>query len=429
MKPIITRAASFVLASVMSLSLTSCDLPYSSPILSASPIKLSGDLIRDIDKDNNPDSIAPDEEFTASQTAFALHLLQQEAAQNSTSNLLISPYSVMQALAMSAAGAEGETRNEMEQVLGGIPSDRLNAYLHHYRTNQPAGSGCQMLTANSVWYPAADSSVIIRKDYLSRIASAFNADAYQRIFDQSVVNDINKWVNAKTGGRIPDILQELNPMTRMFLVNACVFDAKWKNKYKQDHIRDDVFHAADGTDQTVRMMNSNEKYALTDTNAKGFIKPYQDGRYAFAAILPDEGVSVNSYIAELTPERLQSIFENRKIAHVATDLPKFSGDYKTDLKESLAAMGMDQAFDYDKADFSGMTENGKCGIFIASVLHRTHIEIDEHGTKAAAVTAVRKDVSAADPIDLYISLNRPFLYCILDLQTNLPVFIGIRQSI
>ena len=300
MRSMKNRLGALLSAVGLSLSLMSCDSPFNMTLLTASPIKLKGDLTENIEKRNDVQTCEPDEEFKAVQTAFALNLLKQSVIQEGTSNLLLSPYSVMQALAMSAAGAESETRSEIEQVLGGIPSDRLNAYLYTYRNGQPDGNNCKMLTANSVWYQETSNDIRIKTDYLSKIVSYYNADAYQREFDQSAINDINQWIDAKTAHMIQNVVKDIDPLTRMFLVNACVFDAKWEEKYKKEQICDDVFYTGNGTTQTVQMMNSKEKYALTDTNAKGFVKPYQDGRYAFAALLPDEGVSVNDYIAGLT---------------------------------------------------------------------------------------------------------------------------------
>ena len=420
------RLTALLTAAGMSLTLAACDFQTKKPLL-AEPISLKGSLTENIQPEA-PAGKAADAAFTAAQTAFSLNLLQKTAAKETGVNLLLSPYSVMQALAMTVNGAAGKTKADMEQTLGGIPADELNAYLYQYRTGQPQENGCKMLTANSVWYPDDDGGFDVRKDFLKTIADFYGAEAYRRPFDQSAVTDINKWVDAKTGHMIPAIITEISPLTKMFLINACVFDSKWEKAYTEEQVCEYDFHAADGSVNKVMMMFSKEKYALKDTNAKGFLKPYQGGRYAFAALLPDEKLSVTDYAASLTPERMQAVFTDRQAANVHAGLPKFTADYSTELKRALSDMGMGEAFSA-AADFSRMTASGEKELYIGELLHKTHIEVDEYGTKAAAVTAGKMTESAVEPEPFTVTLDRPFLYCILDLQTNLPVFIGIQQSV
>lgn len=420
------KLAALLTAAGMSLTLAACDFQTRKPLM-AEPVSLRGSLTEDI-KPETPAGKDADAPFTAAQTSFSLNLLQKNAAKETGVNLLLSPYSVMQALAMTVNGAAGKTKADMEQTLGGIPADELNAYLYQYRTGQPQENGCKMLTANSVWYPDDDSGFRVRMDFLKTIADFYGAEAYQRPFDRSAVADINKWVDAKTGHMIPSVIHEISPETRMFLINACVFDSKWEKAYKAEQVREHDFHAADGSVQKVMMMFSEEKFALKDTNAKGFLKPYQGGRYAFAALLPDENLSVTDYAASLTPERMQAILSGRQIANVHAGLPKFTADYSTELRQALTDMGMGEAFG-TAADFSLMSASGQKELYIAEILHKTHIEVDEYGTKAAAATAGKMTESAVEPQPFTVTLDRPFLYCILDLQTNLPVFIGIQQSV
>ncbi len=426
MKSWTKKLTALLLTAGMSLSVAACNSPFRKP-LTALPVSLPGCLTDQIQTDQPPKK-QPDAQFTGAQTAFALALLQKTAAKDSGRNLLLSPYSVMQALAMTLNGAAGKTRSDMEQVLGGISAQELNAYLHQYRTGQPQGSEAQMLSANSVWYAKQETAIPVSEEFLKTVSGCYGAEAYQCVFNESAADDMNKWIDAKTAHMIPNMIGEISPDTWMYLLNACVFDAKWQQKYERDRITEREFHQADGSAKNVKMMFSDEKYFLKDTNARGFLKPYRGDRYAFAAILPDEDISVTDYVASLTPERLQELLSQRTEAEVTAGLPKFSAEYGTDLRNALTEMGMGDAFDGGAADFSAMTAGGQKGLYISGVQHQTRIEVDETGTKAAVATSV--SVCSAAPPDQYkVTLDRPFLYCILDLETNLPVFIGILQSV
>lgn len=420
------KLTAILLAAGMSLSTAACGLFPNQPLI-AKQVSLSGDLMKEIQPEA-PSGKPADASFTKAQTAFALNLLQKTAEKSNGENLALSPYSLMQALAMTVNGAEGKTKTEMLHVLGDLPLDDLNEYLYQYRTGQPQQQNTQVLTANSVWYPDDEQMFHVSTDYLKTISGYYAADAYQRPFNDDTVKDINKWVDAKTAHMIPDIIKEITPVTRMYLFNATVFEGKWETGYKKGEIEDGPFYAADGTVQVVPMMHSKEHFVIKDTNAKGFLKMYQGGRYAFAALLPDQGIPVAEYAASLTPDRLEALFSGRQSATVQVTMPKFTTDYSSDLTEVLKDMGMGEAFGAS-ADFSRMNADGEPLLYINSVLHKIHIEVDENGTRAAAVSGTKLDGSAAEPERIVVTLDRPFLYCILDLETNLPVFIGIMQSV
>ncbi|MGN0592546.1 MAG: serpin family protein [Ruminococcus sp.] len=367
-----------------------------------------------------------DETFVLSQTEFTLSLLQNTAEENT--NTLISPYSVMQALAMTANGANGETKAEMEKTLGGIPIENLNAYLYTQRTSQPDTDSCKLLTANSIWYRDDAERIQVSEDFLQTNADYYNAAAYSAPFDESTVRDINAWIGKNTDYMIPKMIDKLEPYTVMCLINAVTFDAKWMDPYEENQMPDGIFTAYDGTAQTVQMMHSDESFYLEDENATGFLKYYEGGRYAFAALLPKEGISVTEYLNGLTPESLHDTLANPVEIPVMAGLPKFSCDYDINLNETLADMGMPGAF-YPTADFSNMAKTKTGLLFISDVLHKTHIDVDENGTKAGAATVIICNDTACMPIDKIVILNRPFVYCIVDTETALPVFIGTMLTI
>ncbi|MBR7084788.1 MAG: proteinase inhibitor I4 serpin, partial [Oscillospiraceae bacterium] len=184
-----------------------------------------------------------------------------------------------------------------------------------------------------------------------------------------------------------------------------------------------------GTVQKVQMMYSNnEYYYLEDAHATGFYKYYRGGDYAFAALLPEEGLSVDDYISGLTAESLQETLSNPVSIETHTVLPKFSYDYEITLNEALKEMGMPEAFT-GAANFSKMTVSDD--LYIGRVFHKTHIDVDEEGTKAAAVTVVEMNDGCAmkEPEYKTVTLDRPFVYMIVDRKTNLPVFMGAIKTL
>ncbi|MDE6833802.1 MAG: leucine-rich repeat protein [Ruminococcus sp.] len=371
-----------------------------------------------------------DETFVNGQTEFALELFKNTVSENE--NVLVSPYSVVQAIAMTGNGANGITKEEMENVIGGgIDFAELNKYLYTQRTTQPNDEKCKLLTANSVWTRDDEERIQVSSKFLQNVVDYYSAEVFKAPFDDTTVDDINSWVDTNTDHMINKVLDKINGDVVMYLINAVTFDAKWQipyTDYGYSYRRD--FTAYDGTIQTADMMYSDEYYYLEDENAIGFMKYYEGGRYAFATLLPDEDISVVEYVEGLTPESLHNILANPQEETIDTGMPKFSYDYSTELKDVLSDMGMATAFAPD-ADFSNMAETATGQLFISRVLHNTFIEVNTEGTRAAAVTVVEaSDGCASIPVEKKeVILDRPFVYCIVDTETSLPVFMGTLMSL
>ncbi len=372
-----------------------------------------------------------DDTFINAQTSFYLELMQETvAAEDEGTNVLVSPYSVMQALAMTANGARNTTLSEMEEVLGGIGIDTLNEYLCTQRTSQPDEDYCRLNTANSIWTIDDEERIQVVPEFIQKNKDYFNADIFTSPFDDTTVNDINSWASDKTDGMIDEVINEIPAEAVMYLINAVMFDAKWAEQYDEYSVRSRDFTAYDGTIQQADMMYSDEDYYLTDDNAIGVYKHYEGRRYAFAAIMPDEDISLYDYLEELTPERLNTILANPVSGAVNAGIPKFSYEYETDeMGDTLYDMGMHTAFSETMADFYNMAICPEGPIHIGRVIHKTCIDLCEAGTKAAAVTAVEMDAECAPVEPVSVILDRPFLYCIVDTETDLPVFIGTLMSV
>ncbi|MCM1315116.1 MAG: leucine-rich repeat protein [Prevotella sp.] len=364
-----------------------------------------------------------DSQLISSQTDFAVKLLKETVTE--PENVLISPYSVMQALAMTANGADGKTLEEMEQTLGGVALDTLNEYLYTLRINQPDDEKCKLLTANSVWSRDTDK-LSVNADFLQKTVDYYDADIFRAPFDDSTVKSINNWISQKTEGMIKEVIQKIGDNTMMYLINAVTFDAEWQKKYEEDNIRDANFTTADGKKQTAEMMYSTEYTYISGENETGFMKNYSGARYAFAAILPDKDIPIVEYVQNLTPETLHTLLSETKNTPVNAGLPKFNYGYNKELKESLSNMGMPTAFT-DSADFSGISN---ISLMLDSVIHQTFINVDASGTEAGAVTIViAAPTSVAPQSKQEVILDRPFVYCIVDTETTLPVFIGTLTTL
>jgi serine protease inhibitor len=249
-------------------------------------------------------------------------------------------------------------------------------------------------------------------------------------FNNSTLNDINNWVEENTDGMIKDILDRIPKAAVMYLVNALAFDAEWNNIYYDYQVREGVFTKEDGVQQQAELMYSMEHQYLADTNAVGFIKYYADKKYAFAALLPDENISVIDYVDSLTGEKLASMLANPAGIQVNTAIPKFESENSIEMNDILKAMGMTDAFDYTVSDFSGIGSSIDGNLYISRVLHKTFIAVDEKGTKAGAATVEEMKDMSAEPKEIKtVYLDRPFVYMLIDCEANLPVFIGTLMDI
>lgn len=346
--------------------------------------------------------------------------------QDDEENVMISPLSLLTALGMTLNGAQGETRAEMERALG-FTCQQLNDYLYAYRLSLVNDDGASLQSANSIWLKQ-DPDLTVSPDFLQTVADYYAADVRSASFDDGTVKQINQWVSDHTHGMIPSILDKIDDDARFYLINAVAFEAKWAEPYRRDEESEAVFHGSHG-DQTVTMMAGEERVYLVDDNAVGFVKDYRGGNYRFAVLLPAEGVDVRDYAAALTGERLISILDHSISAHVVTRMPKFTASTSVSLKDTLQQLGIEQLFSPDRCDLSALGSLNGGRLYVSDVLHKTTITVDEAGTKAGAATVVEGMGTTAVQETFIVTLDRPFVYMILDAQTSLPVFLGILENV
>ena len=410
------RLIALLLVFAMALGLTACSQVSANDLMKNVPAK-AVDVLPDMDAGS------------AAAADFGVNLFQTSMEEGK--NTLISPLSVLYALAMTANGADGETLAQMEQVLG-MDCDNLNSYMLAYLDLLPEAKDYKMSLANSIWFKD-DPNFLVEQSFLQTNADYYGAGAYKAAFDEGTRNDINNWVKEHTDGMIPEILDEIPDEAIMYLVNALAFEAEWADVYEEHQIREGRFTMEDGTRQDVDMMHSEEHKYLEDDMATGFIKYYKDRKYAFVALLPNEGISISQYVDSLNGEHLRDLLNNPQDVTVFATMPKFETEYDIEMSEVLQEMGMTDAFDWRIADFSRLGTYNVDGmnICINRVLHKTFISVTEQGTKAGAATAVEMVAEGAMEIEEFkeVVLDRPFVYMLIDCETNLPFFIGTMMNV
>ena len=334
---------------------------------------------------------------------------------------LVSPVSVLAALAMAEAGAEGETLSQMEEVFG-VDAETMRLALSAYMSSV---AGTEAKTANAIWF-RDDGSFTPNEDFLADCASFAGADVFADEFTGALAGRINGWISEHTDGMVKDVLDEIDPDAVMYLVNALAFEADWAAQYSEQQIRPGAFHA-EGGELEAELMYSEENVYLEGEGFTGFMKPYKGGRYAFAALLPDEDGSLEAMLGNLTGEALAAALEGAEHTAVETATPKFACESSFELSDALKALGMTDAFDGALADFGGMGESAQGNVFINRVLHKTFIEADGLGTRAGAATVVEMNEESAMIVEdvKQVFLDRPFAYMIVDTQYNVPLFFGV----
>ncbi|MBR6243814.1 MAG: hypothetical protein IKQ90_10010 [Ruminococcus sp.] len=372
-----------------------------------------------------------DDKYINAQIGFALDSFKRvtsEQHNNEDKNILVSPLSIMTALSVAANGASGNTLKEIEEALGGLTIDEINEYTANFINRASSDDTSRLDIADSVWYRDSED-LHIKTSFLENVVKYYNGEVYKSDFDNSTVNDINAWISNNTGGMIKQLIDRLDKEQMMVILNAVYFDAEWEDKY--DRAYPGTFTNYDGSTADVEFMGAGEDYYYELDGAQAFRKQYKDRKYSFVGILPDEGTDIYEYIAQLDKK---DIYDDLKETYpdpylLSVTMPKFKYNYTTSLNKILNDMGIKTAFSPSGADFSEMGSSDLGNLYIQNVLHKTAIEFNETGTRAAAVTAIFMAASAAPPEKIVnLDFNRPFVYMIVDNETDLPVFIGAIEE-
>jgi len=414
---ILKKITALLLVLIMALALVSC--------AADTPIKKADDLSKGVTPDEISSRTLTEEDVKKLAEVYVNFF--KTTTDFSKKSSLVSPLSIITALGMTADGAAGNTKAQFEKLFN-MTTEQLDAVMNYYYGELKSSEKVKFEYANSIWYTTRED-IKVKNSFISRVLGAYAPQLYAVDFkDAATVGKINEWVDENTDGMIKKIVDELDPATLMVLMNALVFDAKWADPYEDFQCYDRTFTSYGGVKKSVPTLNSSEYMYLTINDATGFAKNYEGGDYKFVALLPDAGVDVYDFVNSLNGETLMKALNNVSHERVITSMPKFKYDYDITLNEALGSLGLKDAFT-DHADFTEMIEGG--GIAISKVIHKTHIEVDNAGTKAAAVTAVIMEATSAGPIGQpkSVIIDRPFVYFIVDSEYNLPVFMGIVTEI
>ena len=350
-------------------------------------------------------------------------------------NLFFSPFSVSQALAMTLAGARNETERQMMNTLHyELPQDRLHPSFNALdRELASRGKGLQgeenqffqLNIANAIW---GQQGYEFLPTFLDVLAEHYGAGLRPLDFsgapEESRVK-INDWVSEETQGRIIDLLPpgKVHSLTRLVLTNAIYLNASWMLPFDKHLTQERPFNLAGGGRVNVPMMTETLKNSYGYAKGRSFQAvdvPYSRGEISMTILLPDKG-TFPEFEASLNTGLLDRILDDIEIEYVTLTIPLFEFESQFSLGETLAGMGMPDAFG-PSADFSGMTENR--GLSIWNVVHKAFVSVDEAGTEAAAATGVMmmRSLPSKDPIP--VTVDRPFMFLIRDRVTGTVLFLG-----
>lgn len=374
-------------------------------------------------------------DFIDSYFDFSVNLLkncyQSKESENNQNgkNVLISPLSIFMVLSVILAGANGGSKEQLLNLFELNDIDDFMLALKFINSNLIGDENLK--TSNSCWY-SNNSNFVLDSEYKTFLQNEFLSKIEGVDFLKNETIDlINNWCSENTNGMIKEIVgeDEFDENTIISLINAISFECEWLSKYENYDIMDRYFFGKDEK-TIVQFLNSTENVFLSGENEIGFEKKYQGERYSFVAILPNEEISIDDYVNSLTGENLKKLFNNKTNREVDCSLPKFSSEYNILLENILMKMGVKNIFSKDTSDLSGI---GKLetneNIFIEKIIHKTKIEVSNLGTKASAVTSATMSKCSLSRDMPRVVLNRPFVYFIMDLKTNLPIFAGVVENI
>lgn len=370
-------------------------------------------------------------------TEFALDLYRA-LAEGNKENLFFSPYSISLALAMTYAGARGETAAQMAQALHfALPQERLHPAFwalswalaeEGEEAPSPEGRPFKLRVANALWGQEGHPFL---PEFLELLVQNYGAGLERVDFavdPEKARLTINAWVEEKTEGKIRELLEpgDVHRLTRLVLTNAIYFNAAWHYPFDERLTSPAPFHLLDGSQVLVPMMHRTELFAYAEgVDYQAVELPYRgrDGlpsSFSMVIVLPKPG-QFPAFEGALTLEKLCSILGELAPKTVALALPKFRFRTKFRLREALSALGMPLAFS-PQADFSGM--DGARDLFIDNVIHEAFVAVDEAGTEAAAATAVVMRLTAAPFGPVEMKVDRPFLFLIRERETGAILFLG-----
>jgi len=352
---------------------------------------------------------------------FGINLFK-ETSEVTEGNLMLSPLSASAALTMLLNGCNNETYNQIHEMLGygSLSVTEINI-TYQKLVNQllEVDPKVKLAIANAVFYR---NEFTVKTPFLNTLSTDFSAHVEALDFSSpSALTTINGWASDNTNGKIPKVLNEISDQAVMFLMNALYFKGNWTYQFEKNKTTDGNFIKDDGTNTTVKMMNSDIKAKFrSDENSYTIELPY--GRTNFTMILIVPTSTLDNYLELFNEEIWQNITQNLDALpnynDMKLEMPKFKFEFEKVLNDQLKSLGMLDAFSPDLADLSGISD---ADIFVSFVKQNTFVDVNEEGTEAAAVTTIGIDLTSAP--NNYI-INKPFVFIIRERTTNTMLFIG-----
>lgn len=420
------RAIMFVLIAIMIFGLAGCAQPVAGNVLQSAKPRITSPSV------GKADLVT----MVEGNSEFAFNLYQ--VLKDKDGNLFYSPYSISLALAMTYAGARGETQTQMGDALHFLlPQDRLHAAANSLdlelasRGEGAKGKddkGFRLHIVNAIW---GQQDFQFLSEYLDLLAQNYGAGLRTLDFmkepEQSRMT-INDWVSEQTEERIKDLIPQgaINELTRLVLTNAIYFNAAWQYPFNDDATTQGDFFLLNGNRISVPMMRQTESFGYMKGDGYQALElPYDGRELSMVILLPEQG-KFASFEALLSKQVVDSIIQKVGYQRIALSMPKFEYESSFGLKQALSTLGMKDAFVPGAADFSGM--DGGRDLLIQDVLHKAFVSVDEAGTEAAAATAVVVGVTSLPPEPIEVKVDRPFICLIRDIKTGTVLFVGRVSS-
>ncbi len=357
-------------------------------------------------------------------TSFAFDFIHAfQKTQSTEENFFVSPLSLHMALGMVLNGAEKETADEIQKALkmDAVALADLNAAYKTLINDLPvADSKVSLGLANSVWYR---NDFSVENDFQSVLKNSFEAEITGLPFDDAAKDRINKWASDKTKGKIPKVLDKIQPQQVMFLLNALYFKGDWQTRFDPKKTQDAPFKLENGQSKNVRMMYAESDFAVgAGSNYNAVRLPYANGQFNMTLLIPKGQNTVDAVLDEITGEGWAKLNSGMAEKGITVGLPKFTLDYSAQLKTTLQGMGIKRAFSETTAQLGKI--NKMAQLYIDFVKQDAYLGIDEQGTEAAAVTTIGVGLTSAGPEPARFICDRPFGLVISENTSNTILFMG-----
>ena len=338
-------------------------------------------------------------------------------------NVMVSPLSLLFAVAMLFEASDGDTNKE------------INAFLEDQYDCIAEGLKSVIADSNrTISKLKIANAIYIDDEYMDYVKKSFIQNLNGKVFAELLSADknsssriVNEWVKYKTRGLIKKLVNEDERLDSVALLNSIVFEAEWAEKYDECDIEKELFSNEDGTSSIVSMLHSEESTLLINSKVTGFLKPYKDKEYYFAGLLPNEDNSIKNVLEKMSDEDWSLLFRKARRAKIDVKIPEYKFDYKIDFSEILDEIGIPSIFDQTSSNLRNMISVD--GIYVDRVVQKAYIEVSRKGTRASVITGtiVAAGLPSRERYEVY--LNRPFIFAIYHSHSGIPVYIGVVRRL